>query len=343
MIVRIANPSDCSNIDHYIAQTGSSSLYHDYRWSEVIEKSFGHTCYYLLCEDDDGSIGGILPLVHMKSLMFGNQLVSMPYFNYGGVCADNEAKRDRMIERAIALLEDLNGSHMELRQEDPLNNGFPSKTSKVSMRLNLPGSPDDLWKTFSSKLRSQIKRPIKEGMVARFGRFEELDNFYEVFSICMRNLGTPVYHERFFRNILETFPVNTWICSVYHEGKAVASGFLAGFKNRLEIPWAATIKQYNPLSPNMLLYWASLEFACNKGFAVFDFGRSTRGEGTYKFKEQWGAVPSQLNWHYFVKNNGAIPDITPGNPKYKLAIELWKRLPVRVTRILGPPIVKNIP
>ena len=343
MIVRIANPSDCSNIDHYIAQTGSSSLYHDYRWSEVIEKSFGHTCYYLLCEDDDGSIGGILPLVHMKSLMFGNQLVSMPYFNYGGVCADNEAKRDRMIERAIALLEDLNGSHMELRQEDPLNNGFPSKTSKVSMRLNLPGSPEDLWKTFSSKLRSQIKRPIKEGMVARFGRFEELDNFYEVFSICMRNLGTPVYHERFFRNILETFPVNTWICSVYHEGKAVASGFLAGFKNRLEIPWAATIKQYNPLSPNMLLYWASLEFACNKGFAVFDFGRSTRGEGTYKFKEQWGAVPSQLNWHYFVKNNGAIPDITPGNPKYKLAIELWKRLPVRVTRILGPPIVKNIP
>jgi FemAB-related protein (PEP-CTERM system-associated) len=343
MNVRTANPSDCSKISNYIGETGSSSLYHDYRWGEVIEKTFGNKCYYLLCERDDGSVVGVLPLVHLKSFMFGNHLVSMPYFNYGGVSADNETNRDQLIEQAIDLLKDLKGSHMELRQEDPLNNGFPSKTSKVSMRLNLPGAPDELWKAFSSKLRSQIKRPIKEGMVARFGKHEELDNFYKVFSVCMRNLGTPVYHKQFFRNILEHFPRNTWICSVYHQGMPVASGFLAGFKDRLEIPWAATIKQYNRLSPNMLLYWASLEFACREGFAVFDFGRSTRGEGTYKFKEQWGAVPLQLNWHYWVKNNGSIPDITSGNPKYKLAIELWKRLPVPVTRILGPPIVKNIP
>ena len=334
---------DQSKIDNYISGTGSTSLYHDYRWVQIIENTFGHRCYYLICERDDGSISGVLPLVQLKSLMFGNQLVSMPYFNYGGVCADCETDRDKLIDHAIVLLKDLKGNHIELRQEYSLNNGFPVRTSKVSMRLELTKSPEDLWKGFPSKLRSQIKKPIKEGMIVRFGRYDELDNFYQVFSVCMRNLGTPIHKKSFFKNILDHFPGDTWICNVYHKGMAVASGFLTGFKNRMEIPWAGAIKRYNRLSPNMLLYWSSLEFACNKGFAVFDFGRSTKGEGTYHFKQQWGAAPIQLNWHYWVKNNGPIPDISPRNKKYRLAIQLWKKLPVPVTKILGPPIVRNIP
>jgi hypothetical protein len=114
-------------------------------------------------------------------------------------------------------------------------------------------------------------------------------------------------------------------------------------KDRLEIPWASSLREHNFCSPNMLLYWSALEFACDRGDRVFDFGRSTPGEGTYRFKEQWGAKPVPLYWHYWLRDGGALPELNPGNPKYRIAINLWKRLPVGLTRLIGPPIVKNLP
>ena len=159
----------------------------------------------------------------------------------------------------------------------------------------------------------------------------------------MRELGTPVYPKSFFKNILETFQESAWICSVYKDEEPVASGFLFGFKDRLDIPWASSKREYDRFNPNMLLYWNSLKFACENGYRIFDFGRSTPGEGTYKFKEQWGAKPIQLYWHYWLKNNGPLPELNPKNPKYQMAIKIWQKLPVAVTRFIGPMIVKNIP
>jgi FemAB-related protein (PEP-CTERM system-associated) len=159
----------------------------------------------------------------------------------------------------------------------------------------------------------------------------------------MRDLGTPVYPKRFFRAILDRFPDCTWIVTIYGQGGPMASGFLASFKDRVEIPWGASLHKFNALSPNMLLYWSCLEFACSQGFRVFDFGRSTVGEGTYRFKEQWGAEPSPMNWHYWMADAGTLPEINPRNPKYRLAIAMWKKLPVPLTKLLGPSIVRNIP
>jgi serine/alanine adding enzyme len=341
--VRIAGPDSQDRIDRYVEAREETSIYHRWGTGSVVERSFGHRYRCLFCERDDGTVAGILPLVHMKSRLFGNLLVSMPFFNYGGVCADDAAGRDLLIAETVRLAEGLGAGHLELRQEKPLGNGFPVKTDKVSMRLPLPGSPEDLWKSLPSKLRSQIRKPQKEGMTARIGRHEEIDGFYEVFSINMTALGTPVYPKRFFRAMLDEFPENTWICSVYAGHKPVASGFLVGFKDRLEIPWASSLRQYNRLSPNMLLYWDCLSFGCGRGYAVFDFGRSTAGGGTYRFKEQWGAAEVPLFWHYWVRGGGSVPDLSPGNPKYKLAIEIWKRLPVSFNRIVGPRIVRSIP
>lgn len=343
MPVRLADIQDRDRIDHYVRNSESATLYHDGRWGTVIEDSFGHEYHVLLSETSGGDIDGILPMVHMKSWGFGNFIVSMPYFNYGGVCANDEPAQRALVEAAIRMAKDLNAHHVEFRQEHSLRNGFPEKTLKVSMRLGLPGTPDELWKSFPSKLRSQIKVPQKAGMVARIGRLEELDGFYAVFSRNMRYLGTPVYPKQFFRNILEGFPEKTWICSVSMGNTPVAAGFLAGFKDRLEIPWASSLRDYNRMSPNMLLYWSCLKFACEKGFTTFDFGRSTKEESTYKFKEQWGATPSPMVWSYWVRDGAKVPDITPRNRKYHLAIEVWKRLPLPVTRILGPRIIKNIP
>jgi len=343
MSIKLADIRDISKIDDYIKTSSHPNLYHDYRWGTIIEKSFGHAYRVLFSENADGTVNGILPLVHMKSFSFGNFIVSMPFFNYGGVCADDEATQNFLVAEAVRIAKELKVSHIEFRQDNPLNNDFPARELKVSMRLALPGSSDELWESFPSKLRSQVKVPKKAGMIVRIGREEELESFHRVFSENMRSLGTPVYPKHFFGNILEQFPGSSWIGSVYLGDIPVASGFLVGFKNRLEIPWASSARKHNRLSPNMLLYWSCLKFACEKGFTVFDFGRSTPQESTYRFKEQWGARPTPMRWSYWVGDGGKLPDLTPRNRKYHLAIELWKKLPIPVTKILGPRIIKNIP
>src|SRR3990172_5430984 len=343
MTIKLADIQDVPRIDGFVKTSRFTNLYHDYRWGTVIERSFGHKYLVLFSEGDDGIVNGVLPLVQMKSWSFGNFIVSMPFFNYGGVCAEDGQTQDRLVAEAIRIAKDIKADHIEFRQDNPLDNGFPAKTTKVSMRLDLPISSEELWKSYPSKLRSQIRVPQKAGMIARIGQVEELESFHEVFSENMRDLGTPVYPKLFFVNILDQFPKSTWICSVYMGDTPVASGFLVGFKNRIEIPWASSIRKHNRMSPNMLLYWSCLRFACEKGFAIFDFGRSTPEESTYKFKEQWGAVPTPMRWSYWIGDGGKLPDITPRNRKYHLSIGIWKKLPLPITKILGPRVIKNIP
>lgn len=343
MTIRLAVAQDVPGIDRFVNECELSNFYHDCRWGKIAESCFGHKYYMLLSEDSGGAIDGLLPFVHFDSRTFGNFIVSMPYFNYGGVVAKDDAARRQLIDEAIRMAGDLKARHIEFRQERSLGDGFHEKTHKVSMRLRLPDSPDELWKSFPSKLRSQVKVPQKAGMTCRIGRAEELDAFYAVFSRNMRDLGTPVYPKRFFGTIMEEFPECTWIATVYQGDVPVASGFLAGFRHRLEIPWASSVRSFNRQSPNMLLYWSCLEFGVEKGYGTFDFGRSTAGESTYKFKEQWGASPSPMVWSYWVREGCEVPELSPRNPKFQLAIEIWKRLPLPVTKVIGPRIIRNIP
>jgi serine/alanine adding enzyme len=342
--IRVFQEQDRTQWNEYVLHSNVAGCYHLSGWKDVIEKSFGHRTLYLLSEDSSHRINGILPLVQLRSLLFGNYMVSLPYFNYGGVCADNEEIRDRLLAEAIGQMQLHKARHIELRHAFALNGRWREKTSKVAMKLALPSSPDDLWKSFPSKLRSQIQRPVKEGMSVKTGREECLDEFYGIFAENMRDLGTPVYAKAFFRNILRTFPEQTWICTVSTEqGRPVAAGFLVGFRDMLEIPWASSLRRYNRLSPNMLLYWSVLKVACEKGFRYFDFGRSTPHEGTFRFKEQWGAKPVQLYWHYWMRDGRPMPELNPHNPKYRMAIEAWKKMPLFLTRLIGPPIVKHLP
>lgn len=328
----------------FVMATELSNCYHQIGWKDVIEKSFRHKTFYLMAEDGSGDVQGILPLVQLKSRLFGNFLISLPYFNYGGVCASNREALYSLLSDAENLANEINAEHIEFRHTQSFCPDLPVKTTKVAMRLTLSQDHQTLFKSFPAKLRSQIRRAQKENMVPVIGKLDELDHFYAVFSQNMRDLGTPVYSKSFFQNILETFPESTWISTVYtKDGLPVASGFLVGFKDHLEIPWASSLRKYNSLSPNMLLYWSVLEFACERGYRVFDFGRSTPGEGTYRFKEQWGARPVQLYWHYWLRRGRTLPELNPHNAKYQLAIRIWKRLPVPLTRILGPMIVRNLP
>jgi serine/alanine adding enzyme len=337
------DPHDEALWDQFVLKHPQASGYQTLAWRGVISKVFGHRTFYLMAKDEGGMVRGVLPLVLTKSPMFGCFLTSMAFFNYGGILADSADSRVALLDAAAGTASSVGAAHIELRQIEPLETNWPVRSHKVSMRLSLPPDSEALLKAYPSKLRSQIRRAQKEGMDVRVGGAELLEDFYRVFARCMRDLGTPVYEKGFFQSILETFPKDVRLCVVSLKGIPLASGLLYGFRRTLEIPWAASDKRFSRLAPNMLLYSAVLEYACREGFTEFDFGRSSVDSGTYRFKQQWGAQPHQLYWYYWLAAGQGIPELNPDNPKFKAAIFIWQHLPLGVTKLIGPHIVKYLP
>jgi len=334
--------NETSDWNTYVSNNPSASVYHRAEWRNLIHETFGHEGLYFAAKDKDRCIVGVLPLIRLKSRLFGDFLVSMPYFNYGGAVADHPLIEHKLINAANEHARRTGISYIEYRDSIPRDD-LPARTEKVNMVLSLPHDPDRLWNGFSSKLRAQIKRPQRERPTILFGGMECLEDFYTVFSRNMRDLGTPVYSKKFFRNILHAFPGESRIIIIHLNARPVAAGFLMSHGNRLEIPWASTIRDINHTSINMLLYWETLKWAILKRYSHFDFGRSSRDSGTFRFKQQWGAVPVQLYWHYWLGDHTDMPSLSPSNPKFALMIKVWKQLPITVTRWLGPMIVKNLP
>lgn len=217
-----------------------------------------------------------------------------------------------------------------------------TKSHKVRMLLDLPDSSKTLITSLKSKLRSQIRKPIKEGLSTKIASLELLEDFYRVFSINMRDLGSPVHSNKLMSHVLEEFPEKAKIAMVYKDAQPIACSLIIDFKNTLENPWASALRKYSSLSPNMLLYWSMLEYACNNGLTQFDFGRSTPGEGSYKFKEQWGAKPTALHWLYVSLNGHQINEKTSEKSGFGSFISCWQKLPVPITRVIGPMIRKHI-
>lgn len=326
----------------FVESRSEATLYHRFEWRRVVRGSFGHVCPYLAAVDSRGTWQGILPLVHMRSALFGNFLISMPFFNYGGLLCNNESAREALLRAAEALRISCGASHVEFRHVARQKDALPARQHKVSMILALETSARGQWAKFDPKLRNQIRKSEKSSLIFRMGGDELLGDFYNVFARNMRDLGTPVYSREFFRNVLGVFPDSTRLAVVYRNGVAIAGGLTIHFRSRIEIPWASSVREFNNLCPNHLLYWNLLQFAIAHGVTEFDFGRSTPHEGTYNFKKQWGAIPQQLNWEYLL-GDAPMPELNPTNPKYQLAIRAWRKLPVPVTKWLGPQIVRNIP
>ena len=329
--------------DSYVESVADATAYHRFGWKGVISRSFGHSCYYLAAVQSNGTWHGILPLVHMFSRIFGSFLVSVPFVNYGGLLCNDATARQLLLDRANQLRRCLKATYVELRHLRSTVGGLPTKQHKVTMILDLAIDEERQWQNFNAKLRNQIRKAQKNGLTPVVGHLDLLDGFYEVFARNMRDLGTPVYSKAFFRNILETFSESTRIFAVFRERVMIAAGIASWFRGTLEVPWASSLSDYRALCPNNMLYWEAIRFAIGKGFRKFDFGRSTPQEGTYNFKKQWGAIPIQMNWQYLLSEQAEIPHLNPSNPKYRSAIQIWQRLPVPLTKLVGPMIVRNIP
>lgn len=335
--------SDKNQWDSFVSSSENATFYHLSGWKSVIYNSFAHRGYYLAAVDDKNEWQGLLPLVHMQSRIFGNFLVSVPFVNYGGLLCKTDTVATHLLDEAEQIRQACGAMYVELRHSSRGVEYLPTKQHKVSMVLNLASDVDAQWKAFNPKLRNQIRKAEKSGLQLVIGHLDLLDGFYEVFARNMRDLGTPVYGKAFFYNILDTFQDTTRILAVRHEGKVIGAGILLWFRDTLEMPWASSISDYRSLCPNNMLYWGAIRFAVERGFRKFDFGRSTPHEGTYNFKKQWGALPVQLHWQYLMDKGSKMPELNPSNPKYQTAIRIWQHLPVPVTKVLGPMIVRNIP
>jgi len=334
---------DGSDWDAYVNSCPNATNYHRYGWRNVIEKSFGHKTHYLIARNGNNQIRGVLPTVYIKSSLFGSYLISLPFFNYGGILCNDLCTAKHLLHESERVLQLLKAEYAEFRYLWQNDLDLSTKQHKVTMILDLEENAEAQWKALDAKVRNQVRKAEKSGLAAVAGHLELLDGFYEVFCRNMRDLGTPVYGKDFFRNILETFPETTRIISVMLAGKTIASGILTWFRDTLEVPWASSISDYRDKCPNNLLYWEAIKYAIAQGSTKFDFGRSTPGEGTYRFKKQWGAEPVQLYWQYLLGDGEQLPELNTKNPKYEMAIKIWQHLPLAMTNFLGPRIVKNIP
>ncbi|QDU20063.1 FemAB family XrtA/PEP-CTERM system-associated protein [Urbifossiella limnaea] len=311
-------------------------------WLGVLNAGLGHEVFALEAVSG-GTTHGFLPLAHVSGPLFGRFLVSLPYLNSNGVVAASADVQALLVSRAATLADELNVRYLELRQEAPVDHPdlTVEVTSKVHMRLALPKTADALWKRFAPKVRNQVRKGERHGFAVAWGGAELLADFYAVLTENMRDLGTPVYGIGLFREILAAFPGAAEVCVLRTGGKPAAAALLLHGWGTTEVPTASALKELNPTCVNMLMYWQLLKRAVERGQTEFDFGRSTADGPTFRFKKQWGAEPRPAVWQYAGHAGGR--ELHPDNPRYQRAIRVWQRLPVGVTKLLGPAIVRGIP
>lgn len=325
--------------DRFVTAHPAATLYHQYGWRGLFERAFGHRCHYLAALDGP-CVTGILPVVEFRSVLFGRFAVSLPFVNYGGLLVDGATAAAALVARVAALADARGWRHVELRHLERRCPDWPARRHKVVMLRPLEDTAEALWSSLDRKVRNQVRKAEKSGIAVEEGGVELVPEFYRVFAHNMRDLGTPVYPRRLFEYVVAALGARVFVARA--GSVPVAAAVTLRWRDCVEVPWASSLRQHHDKSPNTLLYYAMLRSAVSAGARVFDFGRSTRNEGTFLFKQQWGAAPRDLTWEY-VGVTGAVPDQSPKNPKYKAAIAAWRRLPVPVATVLGPCIVRNIP
>jgi FemAB-related protein (PEP-CTERM system-associated) len=342
--IRMAEVSDRCLWDSYVLCHPEGTAYQLFAWGKAVELAYGFQTHNIIAEVE-GRICGVMPLVKFRIPIIGEQLISLPYCDSGGILADDDGIAQVIYKRALAFAEERHGDCI-IRSNCSLPFAGESGTDKVRMVLELPENSNALMASFRSKLRNKIKLPLRDGFVARMGGDELLSDFYRIFTENMRDLGSPVHGRQWFQAIVDSFEDKTRVGVVYaSNGEPAAAGIILLHSNTVANPWSSSLDCYNKWKPNMLLYWTFLAFAADNGFKCFDFGRSTIGEGTWRFKDQWGATPKPLYW-YGLESKGKKEQLhdsyASSSRKRQLAAALWCKLPLSAANWLGPRIRKYI-
>lgn len=327
--------------DDYVRRASGSTFCHVSAWREILTDVMGAQCIYLVAKNDEGHWRGVLPLVRVRSSLFGHYLISMPFLNAGGPLGDSDTC-GHLAAAAVEQARSSGADLVELRVRHDLPSRLRVAHRKITVTLRLPETKEQLWQqVFPPKLRSQIRRPMKEGMHLRFGG-DQVAPFYEVFALNMRDLGTPVLPRTFFDRIADAFGDEVVFGVVYWRNQPLAAGCGFIWNDQFELTWASSLRAHKRKAPNMLLYSAFLERMIDTGVRTFDFGRCTPGGGTHRFKAQWGGEDIGLPWRQWSPTDITAPP-TADRRLYRTAAAVWRHLPLRLANRFGPVLARKLP
>jgi len=331
----------------YVRRAPAATFCHLPGWSRVVERAWRHQPHHLHAERG-GAWVGLLPLFHVRSRLFGSMLVSAPNAVYGGAVADDPEARRALLAEAKRLAAELRVDYLELRDwqergdeaEDP---ELRRKELYVTFEHPITTDEEALMRSFPRDIRRMIRQGPKHGLTSEVGREELLDEFYEVYATSLRHLGTPVFPKRLFAEFLREFPAECDILAVRQGGRLAAAVMSFYFRDAVLPYYAGAYPEFYRVGVNNFMYWELMRSAAERGFTRFDFGRSKLATGAYEFKHGWGMRERHLPYQYFLVRAKEMPNLNPTNPKFDLLIKAWKRLPLGVTKVIGPRIVKNLP
>ena len=322
--------------DDFVRNHAEATFYHLSAWQAVIGTHLRHPTDYLYVEQG-GRIEGILPLARVKSRLFGDALISLPFLVYGGPIGNGDESVEALIEYAKSLAEELGVDYLELRNRRPLTD-WPTKDNYVTFRRATEPDVESNLLAIPRKQRAVVRKAIKSGLVAELD--ERTDRLYDILSECKRNLGTPFFSRKYLSFIKDTFGDDCEILTVLHDGDVLTSVMSFRFRDEILPYYGGGGIAARRFGANDFMYWKVLENACERGVALFDFGRSRKGTGPYNFKKYWGFEPEQLSYEFYLVKSKELPQTDPSSGKYRKFIDAWSRLPLPVARIIGPPLAR---
>lgn len=337
--VRVMTDADIPAWESFVATEPSATFFHRAGWRTVIERAFGHRTHYLLAESG-GALRGVLPLAEVRSMLFGHALISAPFCVYGGVAAADDAARSALVAGARSHAERLGVGHLELRNLDAPEPGMLTKDMYVTFRKTIDPDPEKNLLAIPRKQRAMIRKGADAGLSSFVDN--DLDRCYRVYSDSVRHLGTPVFGRRYFRILKEVFGDACEVLTVMRKETVVASVLSFYFRDEVLPYYGGGTREAREVAGNDFLYWELMRRSCERGVRVFDYGRSKQGTGSFSFKKNWGFRPDPLHYSYHLVGAKELPDVNPLNPKYRLVIATWKRLPTAVTNIIGPRIARYL-
>jgi FemAB-related protein (PEP-CTERM system-associated) len=337
--IRELTSADESRWDEFIERCPDATFFHKAGWKTVLERAYGHPTLYLYAERD-GEVEGVLPLAQVKSLLFGNSLVSTPFCVYGGVAAVSEEAATALLDAACEQAERLGVDALEIRNREPSGRQLPTKDLYVTFRKEIDPDPEVNMKAIPRKQRAMVRKGIKAGLVSETDAGWE--RLYRVYSESVRNLGTPVFPAKYFRLLREVFGSDCAVLMITHDGRDVAGVMSFYFRDEVLPYYGGSIAQARALKANDFMYWELMRQSGEQGVRIFDYGRSKEGTGSYSFKKNWGFTPEPLHYEYYLVKSDAIPEVNPMNPKYQFFIKAWRRLPLPVANVIGPLLARNL-
>ncbi len=337
--VRAFAASDAARWDAYVQAHPDATFFHRAGWQRVIEDAFGHRTHFLLAERG-GKIVGVLPLAEIRSRLFGHSLGSLPFCAYGGIVADHDAAYRALDGAAQALAQELNVGALEYRNRVAQHARWPAKDLYVTFRQAIEPEIEANMNAIPRKQRAMVRKGIKAGLVGEIDA--DTTRFFQAYSASVHRLGTPVFSRRYFRLLKDTFGEDCEVLTITLGGKLIASVLSFYFRDEVLPYYGGGVAEARGVAGNDFMYWDLMRRACERGLKVFDFGRSKRGTGSFDFKKNWGFEPTPLYYEYFLVKDREVPEINPLNPKYRLFIQAWKKMPLPLANAIGPHIVKNL-